>query len=644
MAKTFNDIPLIRPETPLLSTIEDTAHLRELDEDQLLELADELRAYLLFSVGKSGGHFGAGLGTVELTIALHYIFNTPRDRLVWDVGHQAYPHKILTGRRDQMPTIRQAKGLSAFPKRDESEYDTFGVGHSSTSISAALGMALGSAMNSEDRKTVAVIGDGAMTAGMAFEALNHTAHTDADLLVVLNDNNMSISHNVGGLATYFSKIWSSRFYNTIREGGKKVLRSVPSAATFVRKTEEHLKAMVAPGIVFEELGFNYIGPIDGHNLPLLVQTLRNLKALSGPILLHIITQKGKGFAPAEADPVGYHALNKIEPKNKPKVAVSQKATVVTPPKQKYQKVFGDWLCDMAEKEPRLVGITPAMCEGSGMVDFAKRFPDRFHDVAIAEQHSVTLAAGLACEGIKPVVAIYSTFLQRAYDQLIHDVALQNLDVMFGIDRAGLVGEDGPSHAGSFDLTYLRCIPNMVVMTPSDENETRQMLYTGFIHKGPSAIRYPRGTGPGATIEKEMTALPLGKGVIRREGKKVAILNFGTLLSAALEVAEQLNATVADMRFVKPLDTGLVNRLAAQYDLLVTLEENTTQGGAGAAVSEHLAYEGIVVPVMHLGLPDTFVDHGSHQQQLASTGLDAPGIQQAIEQRLGKVKNIHGAVS
>lgn len=643
MAKTFNDIPLIRPETPLLSVIEDTAHLRELDEDQLLELADELRAYLLFSVGKSGGHFGAGLGTVELTIALHYIFNTPRDRLVWDVGHQAYPHKILTGRRDQMPTIRQAKGLSAFPKRDESEYDTFGVGHSSTSISAALGMALGSAMNGEDRKTVAVIGDGAMTAGMAFEALNHTAHTDADLLVVLNDNSMSISHNVGGLATYFSKIWSSRFYNTIREGGKKVLRSVPSAATFVRKTEEHLKAMVAPGIVFEELGFNYIGPIDGHNLPLLVQTLRNLKALSGPILLHTITQKGKGFAPAEADPVGYHALNKIEPKNKPKVAVSQKAAVVTPPKQKYQKVFGDWLCDMAEKEPRLVGITPAMCEGSGMVDFAKRFPDRFHDVAIAEQHSVTLAAGLACEGIKPVVAIYSTFLQRAYDQLIHDVALQNLDVMFGIDRAGLVGEDGPSHAGSFDLTYLRCIPNMVVMTPSDENETRQMLYTGFIHKGPSAIRYPRGTGPGATIEKEMTALPLGKGVIRREGKKVAVLNFGTLLPAALEVAEQLNTTVADMRFVKPLDTDLINRLAAQYDLLVTLEENTTQGGAGAAVSEHLACEGIVVSVMHLGLPDTFVDHGSHQQQLASTGLDAPGIQQAIEQRLGEVKNIHGAV-
>ena len=644
MAKTFNDIPLIRPETPLLDTIDNPFHLRELDEDQLLELADELRAYLLFSVGKSGGHFGAGLGTVELTIALHYIFNTPHDRLVWDVGHQAYPHKILTGRRDQMLSIRQAKGLSAFPKRDESQYDTFGVGHSSTSISAALGMALAATMNGEDKKTVAVIGDGAMTAGMAFEALNHTAHTDADLLVILNDNNMSISHNVGGLATYFSKIWSSRFYNTIREGGKKVLRSVPSAATFVRKTEEHLKAMVAPGIVFEELGFNYIGPIDGHNLPLLVQTLRNLKALSGPILLHTITRKGKGFAPAEADPVGYHALNKIEPKNKPKVAVSQPASTMKPPKQKYQQVFGDWLCDMAEKEPRLVGITPAMCEGSGMVNFAKHFPDRFHDVAIAEQHAVTLAAGLACDGIKPVVAIYSTFLQRAYDQLIHDVALQNLDVMFAIDRAGLVGEDGPSHAGSFDLTYLRCIPNMLVMTPSDENETRQMLYTGFILKGPSAVRYPRGTGPGVVIEKDMTAFPIGKGVIRREGSQIAILNFGTLLPAALEAAEHLNATVVDMRFVKPLDTALVDKLASQHQLLVTLEENTTQGGAGSAVSEHLACSGIAMPIMHLGLPDKFMDHGSHQQQLIAAGLDSSGIQYAVEQRLGELESIQNTAS
>jgi 1-deoxy-D-xylulose-5-phosphate synthase len=644
MAKTFNDIPHIRPETPLLDTIDNPFHLRELEEAQLLTLADELRSYLLYSVGKSGGHFGAGLGTVELTIALHYIFNTPHDHLVWDVGHQAYPHKILTGRRDQMLTIRQAEGLSAFPRRDESEYDTFGVGHSSTSISAALGMALGASMNGKDSKTVAVIGDGAMTAGLAFEALNHAAHTDADLLVLLNDNNMSISHNVGGLATYFSKLWSSRFYNTIREGGKKVLRSVPSAATFVRKTEEHLKAMVAPGIVFEELGFNYIGPIDGHNLPLLVQTLRNLKALSGPILLHTITRKGKGFAPAEADPVGYHALNKIEPKNKPKVAVPQPAAAVSPPKQKYQQVFGNWLCDMAEREPRLVGITPAMCEGSGMVEFAKRFPDQFHDVAIAEQHAVTLAAGLACEGIKPVVAIYSTFLQRAYDQLIHDVALQNLDVLFGIDRAGLVGEDGPSHAGSFDLTYLRCIPNMMVMTPSDENETRQMLYTGFIHKGPAAVRYPRGTGPGTTIEKDMTALPIGKGLVRREGSQIAILNFGTLLPAALATADEINATVADMRFVKPLDTGLINQLASEHSLLVTLEENTIQGGAGAAVSEYLASMGIVVHVLHLGLPDKFVDHGNHQQQLAATGLDAASVRHAIEQRFSELESIHGVVS
>jgi 1-deoxy-D-xylulose-5-phosphate synthase len=644
MTKTFNDIPLIRPETPLLDSIDSPFHLREVEEDQLLTLADELRSYLLYSVGKSGGHFGAGLGTVELTIALHYIFNTPHDHLVWDVGHQAYPHKILTGRRDQMLTIRQAEGLSAFPKRDESEYDTFGVGHSSTSISAALGMALGASMNGKDSKAVAVIGDGAMTAGLAFEALNHAAHTDADLLVILNDNNMSISHNVGGLATYFSKLWSSRFYNTIRDGGKKVLRSVPSAASFVRKTEEHLKAMVAPGIVFEELGFNYIGPIDGHNLPLLVQTLRNLKALSGPILLHTITRKGKGFAPAEADPVGYHALNKIEPKSKPKVAVPQPAAAVSPPKQKYQQVFGNWLCDMAEREPRLVGITPAMCEGSGMVEFAKRFPDQFHDVAIAEQHAVTLAAGLACEGIKPVVAIYSTFLQRAYDQLIHDVALQNLDVLFGIDRAGLVGEDGPSHAGSFDLTYLRCIPNMMVMTPSDENETRQMLYTGFIHKGPAAVRYPRGTGPGTTIEKNMTALPIGKGLIRREGSRIAILNFGTLLPAALATADELNATVADMRFVKPLDTGLINQLASEHSLLVTLEENTIQGGAGAAVSEYLASMGIVVPVLHLGLPDKFVDHGNHQQQLAAAGLDAASVRHAIEQRLSELESIHGVVS
>ena len=645
MPKTFDDIPLVRPDTPLLDTIDQPFHLRELEPEQLPELANELRAYLLYSVGKSGGHFGAGLGTVELTIALHYVYNTPHDRLVWDVGHQAYPHKILTSRRDLMLHIRQMEGLSAFPKRSESEYDTFGGGHSSTSISAALGMALGSTINGEKRKAVAVIGDGAMTAGMAFEALNHAAHTDADLLVLLNDNNMSISHNVGGLATYFSKIWSSRFYNSIREGGKKVLRSIPSAATFVRKTEEHLKAMVAPGIVFEELGFNYIGPIDGHNLPLLVQTLRNLRCLNGPILLHTITRKGKGFGPAEADPVGYHALNKIEPKTKPQIAVAKPVAKVSPPKLKYQQVFGNWLCDMAEKDSRLVGITPAMCEGSGMVEFANRFANRFHDVAIAEQHAVTLAGGMACEGIKPVVAIYSTFLQRAYDQLIHDVALQGLDVLFGIDRAGLVGEDGPTHAGSFDLTYLRCIPNMLVMTPSDENETRQLLYTGYIHKGPAAVRYPRGTGPGAAIEQAMTALPIGKGVIRRKGHQVAILNFGTLLPAAMDAAEQLDATVVDMRFVKPLDKDLITRLATQHTLLVTLEENTTQGGAGAAVSEHLACMGFLVGVMHLGLPDIFLEHGSHQQQLTAAGLDAGGILRSIQQRLQqKNNNLSGTAS
>ena len=634
MAKKFTDIPLTRPATPLLDGIDDPAQLRTLDEAQLLQLADELRAYLLYSVGRSGGHFGAGLGVVELTIALHYAYNTPHDRLVWDVGHQTYPHKVLTGRREQMGTIRQKDGLSGFPKRSESQYDTFGVGHSSTSISAALGMALGAQMAGEKRRTVAVIGDGAMTAGMAFEALNHASHTDADMLVVLNDNNMSISHNVGGLATYFSKIWASRFYNTIREGGKKVLKAIPSAAEFVRRTEEHMKGMVAPGTLFEELGFNYIGPIDGHDLPQLIHTIENLQHLHGPVLLHCITRKGQGFVPAEEDPVGYHALGKIEPKPQPQVAVSQPNKAAKRPKPKYQQVFGDWLCDMAEQDQRLIGITPAMCEGSGMVAFAERFPERYHDVAIAEQHAVTLAAGLACEGQKPVVAIYSTFLQRAYDQLIHDVALQNLDVTFGIDRAGLVGEDGATHAGSFDLSYLRCVPNMLVMAPSDENECRQLLYTGFVHQGPAAIRYPRGTGTGAALQQTMAALPIGKGVVRREGKRVAIVNFGTLLHHALQAAESLNATVADMRFVKPLDEALVAELALSHDLLVTVEENSVHGGAGSAVSEYLAQSGVVVPTLHLGLPDTYIDHASHQQQLAAAGLDSTGIQRAVEQRLG----------
>lgn len=631
MPKTYREIPLGRPRTPLLDRVEEPAALRGFDEDQLLQLADEMRAYLLYCVGKTGGHFGAGLGVTELTIALHYVFNTPHDRLVWDVGHQTYPHKILTGRREQMLTMRQKDGLSGFPKRSESEYDTFGVGHSSTSISAALGMAMAAARKGEQRKTVAVMGDGAMTAGMAFEAINHAAHVNTDLLVVLNDNNMSISKNVGGLSTYFTKIWSSRFYNSIRDGGKKILSGMPSAKEFVRRTEEYMKSMVSPATIFEELGFYYVGPIDGHDLPLLIQTLENLKQLDGPLLLHIITQKGKGFAAAENDPVGYHALNKIEPEPTLTKPVAVKPT--TPPNPKYQKVFGDWLCDMAELDERLIGITPAMCEGSGMTDFANRFPDRFEDVAIAEQHAVTLAAGMACEGLKPVVAIYSTFLQRAYDQLIHDVALQNLDVLFAMDRAGLVGEDGPTHAGAYDISYLRCIPNLLVMTPSDENDTRQLLYTGFLYSGPAAVRYPRGSGPGAIIEQQMVELPIGKGVMKRKGAGVAILNFGTLLSNALSAADALNASVADMRFVKPLDEDLIRRLASNHQLLVTIEENAVKGGAGAAVSEFLASENLLVPVLHLGLPDRFVEHAKHQEQLRSVGLDPAGILKSIEERL-----------
>ncbi|MBQ0799242.1 MAG: 1-deoxy-D-xylulose-5-phosphate synthase [Porticoccaceae bacterium] len=626
MTARFTDIPRTRPATPRLDQIDGPADLRVLDNTQLLQLADELRAYLLYSVGQSGGHFGAGLGVIELTIALHRVFNTPSDRLVWDVGHQTYPHKILTGRREQLTTIRQPGGLSGFPKRTESDYDTFGVGHSSTSISAALGMAVAAQMDGSARRAVAVIGDGAMTAGMAFEALNHVAHVDTDMLVILNDNQMSISRNVGGLSTYFSKLWSSRFYNGFREACKRILKAFPSTSTWVRKTEELMKALVAPGIVFEELGFTYIGPIDGHDLPLLVKTLENLKQITGPVLLHVATVKGKGFTPAEEDPIGYHALNKIEPLNAEKPKPANKANL-----PKYQKIFGDWLCDMADIESRLVGITPAMSEGSGMVEFEQRFPERFHDVAIAEQHAVTLAAGLACDGMKPVVAIYSTFLQRAYDQLIHDVALQNLDVLFAIDRAGLVGEDGATHAGSFDLSFLRCIPNMVVATPSDENETRQLLYTCFMHTGPAAVRYPRGTGPGAAIKQTMTALPIGKGITRRQGETVALLNFGTRLAAALEAAEQLNATVVDMRFAKPLDEDLLRELAASHELLVTIEENAIAGGAGSGVSEYLSNAGLNTPLLHLGLPDYFVKHNSQAMQLAGVGLDSNGIYQAIHQ-------------
>ena len=630
MQKTYTDIPHSRPATPLLDMVNAPADLRKLNAGELVQLTDELRLFMLFCVGKTGGHFGAGLGVTELTVALHYVFNTPNDRLVWDVGHQTYPHKILTGRREQMLSMRQKDGLSGFPKRSESEFDTFGVGHSSTSISAALGMAMASAQLDESRKTVAIMGDGAMTAGMAFEAINHASHVDKDLLVILNDNQMSISKNVGGLSTYFSKLWASRFYNQLRERGKKALSSLPHAKNFVRRTEEYMKSMVSPATIFEELGFYYIGPIDGHDLPLLVQTLTNLKAIKGPVMLHIITHKGKGFAPAENDPVGYHALNKIEPKQAVLVAADE------PPKKakpKYQKVFGDWLCDMAARDQRLIGITPAMCDGSGMNEFAEQFPDRYEDVAIAEQHAVTLAAGMACEGLKPVVAIYSTFLQRAYDQLIHDVAIQNLDVLFALDRAGLVGEDGATHAGAYDISYLRCIPNMLLMAPSDENETRQLLYTGYMHSGPAAVRYPRGTGPGATIQKEMSAVPIGKGIVVREGGGAAILNFGTLLDSAVTVANQLNSTVADMRFIKPIDKELIRSLAETHDLLVTLEENSIAGGAGSGVIEFLAAEGIVMPVLQLGLPDKLIDHGTHAEQLVSINLDTASIQSAIADRL-----------
>lgn len=629
----FTEIPTQRPITPLLDRIVEPGDLRVLPEDQLEDVAEELRAFLLYTVGQTGGHFGAGLGVVELTVALHYIFNTPADRLVWDVGHQAYPHKILTGRREQMQSLRQSEGLAAFPRRAESEYDAFGTGHSSTSISAALGMSLAARMRNENRRCIAVIGDGALTAGMAFEALNHAAHVRANMLVILNDNDMSISRNTGGLSTYLAKLLSSKTYSSVRESSKKVLNNLPHVREIAKKTEEHMKGFVAPSTLFEELGFNYIGPIDGHDMQSLIKALKIVQGLEGPQFLHVVTVKGKGFAPAEADPIGYHAITKIEPK--PKV---QTVKPVVPKKPKYSSVFGNWLCDMAARDERLVGITPAMCEGSDMIRFAEEYPDRYHDVAIAEQHAVTLAAGLACEDQKPVVAIYSTFLQRAYDQLIHDVAVQNLDVLFAIDRAGLVGEDGPTHAGSFDLTYLRCIPNMLVMAPSDENETRQLLYTGFQHVGPAAVRYPRGTGPGALIEQDMTALPIGKGLLRRQGKRVAILNFGALLAVAMDVADTLNASVADMRFVKPLDEELVREMAASHDLLVTLEENAISGGAGSGVGEYLASAGIHTELLILGLPDVFTEHGKPADMLAECGLSRDGIRQSISDRLARMQS------
>ncbi|MFZ5723782.1 MAG: 1-deoxy-D-xylulose-5-phosphate synthase [Pseudomonadota bacterium] len=629
MAKTFTEIPRVRPVTPLLDRIQYPADLRALPRETLPQVVDELREFLLWSVGQSGGHFGAGLGVVELTAVLHYLYDTPHDRLVWDVGHQTYPHKILTGRRERMTSMRQKDGLAGFPKRDESEYDTFGVGHSSTSISAALGMALGSAMAGEDRRTVAVIGDGAMTAGMAFEAMHHAAATRANLLVILNDNDMSISHSVGGLANYFARIHASKTYIALREGGKKVLSKMPAAWEFVRRTEEGMKGMVSPDTLFEAMGFNYIGPINGHDIDELLRVIGNMRDLKGPQLLHVYTTKGKGFSPAEADPIGYHALTKLEPVRRADDPPLPKAV----PKKKYQDVFGEWLCDMAEIDRRLVGITPAMCEGSGMVAFRERFPHRYHDVAIAEQHALTLAAGLACEKQKPVVAIYSTFLQRAYDQLIHDIALQNLDVTLGLDRAGLVGEDGPTHSGAFDIAYLRTVPNMVVAAPSDENECRQLLYTCYLHEGPAAVRYPRGTGPGIATETTLRALPLGRGVRRREGRRVAILNAGALLATALKVADELDASVADLRFVKPLDETLVCDLARTHELVVTVEDHAVTGGAGSAVNECLARHAIAVPVLNLGIPDRFIEHATREQMLAECGLDATGLIAAIRRRL-----------
>ncbi len=614
----------------LLETINSPAELRHLTPDQLPLLACELRDFIVQSVAQTGGHLSSNLGTIELTVALHYVFDTPRDRLVWDVGHQTYAHKVLSGRRAGMAKLRQSGGVAGFPRRSESEYDTFGTAHSSTSISAALGMAIAARLKGEQRKVVAVIGDGAMSAGMAFEALNNAGAAGADMLVILNDNEMSISEPVGAFNNYLARLLSGNIYNTVRRGGKEVLSRLPPMQELARRWEEHMKGMVLPGTLFEEFGFNYIGPIDGHDLGPLVKTLRNVSQLPGPQLLHVVTRKGHGYARAEEDPILYHGVTKFDPD----VGIVPKP----PGKPAYTQVFGDWLCDMANRDARLIGITPAMREGSGMVRFSREHADRYFDVGIAEQHAVTFAAGLACEGLKPVVAIYSTFLQRGYDQLIHDVVLQNLPVMFAIDRGGIVGADGPTHAGSFDLTYLRCLPNMTVMAPADENECRQMLYTAFQLDTPSAVRYPRGTGPGIAIEREMRALAIGKGELRRETKRrsqrIALLAFGSMLHPALQAAEQIDATVANMRFVKPLDVDLIEWLAKTHDSLVTVEENVIAGGAGSAVAEALADRGIAVPLLHLGLPDTFIEHGDPALLLSQCGLDAKGIAASIVERFG----------
>jgi len=612
---------------PLLETINSPADLRLLPRPQLRTLADELRAYVLHSVSQTGGHLSSNLGTVELTVALHYVFNTPEDRLVWDVGHQTYPHKILTGRRDRMASLRQFGGLSGFPRRDESEYDTFGTAHSSTSISAALGMAMAAKQKGEDRHAVAIIGDGAMSAGMAFEALNNAGVCDCNLLVILNDNDMSISPPVGALNRYLAQLMSGQFYASAKNVGKQVLKVAPPLFELAKRLETHAKGMVVPATLFENFGFNYIGPIDGHDLDSLIPTLENIKHLQGPQFLHVVTKKGQGYKLAEADPVAYHGPGKFDP-----AMGLQKSAA--PAKQTFTQVFGHWLCDMAEKDNRLVGITPAMREGSGMVEFHRRFPDRYYDVGIAEQHAVTFAAGMACEGLKPVVAIYSTFLQRGYDQLIHDVALQNLPVVFALDRAGLVGADGATHAGAYDIAYLRCIPNMSVACPADENECRMLLSSAYEQNHPVAVRYPRGAGAGVATQAHLDALPFGKGELRRQGTGVAILAFGTLLHPALEAAEKLGATVVNMRWAKPLDTGLLLQVAASHEALVTVEEGSIMGGAGSAVAEALAAAGVVKPLLHLGLRDEFTEHGDPARLLALQGLDAAGIGQAIVTRFG----------
>lgn len=613
---------------PTLALANTPDELRALPKEVLPKLCEELRTYLLNSVSQSSGHLASGLGTVELTVAIHYVYQTPFDQLIWDVGHQAYPHKILTGRREQLTTIRQKNGLHPFPWREESEYDTLSVGHSSTSISAALGMAICAQKENKSRKIVSVIGDGAITAGMAFEAMNHAGGITPDMLVILNDNEMSISENVGALNNHLARLLSGNLYTSFREGGKKVLSGIPPIKELVKKTEEHLKGMVAPGTMFEELGFNYIGPVDGHDVVELIKTLKNMRELKGPQFLHVMTKKGKGYEPAEKDPIGYHGVPKFDPSH----GALPKNHNQSP---SYSKIFGDFLCDMASQDPKLLAITPAMREGSGMVRFSKEYPDQFFDVAIAEQHAVTLATGMAISGYHPIVAIYSTFLQRAYDQLIHDVAIMNLPVMFAIDRAGLVGADGPTHQGAFDISFMRCIPNMIIMTPSDENECRQMLYTGYTHPGPAAVRYPRGSGTGAALNETFTALEIGKGRIIRLGQRVAILNFGPLLHQALEAAETLDATVADMRFVKPLDATLIRSLAKDHDVLVTLEENAVAGGAGSGVTELLMKEKRMVPVLQLGLPNQFIHQGTQAELYSELELDAEGILKQITEYLKK---------